>query len=67
MRTKFWLESLNERDHLEDIVVDGIIILKCILGKIFGDVDWINLTQNRDRWRALVSNGLKNAGLRSCQ
>jgi hypothetical protein len=33
MRTKFWFESLNGRDQLEDIHVDGRIILKWILGK----------------------------------
>jgi hypothetical protein len=31
--TKFLLESLKERDHEEDIGVDGRIILKQILGK----------------------------------
>jgi hypothetical protein len=29
--------------------------IKMDLGEIgFGDVDWINLAQDRDRWRALV-------------
>jgi hypothetical protein len=27
MLTKFWLESLNKRDHSEDLGVDGTIIL----------------------------------------
>jgi hypothetical protein len=31
--TKFWLENLKERDHLEDIGIDGKVILEWILGK----------------------------------
>jgi hypothetical protein len=33
MHTKFWSEYLKERDHLEDIGVDGRIILKWVLEK----------------------------------
>jgi hypothetical protein len=33
MHTKFWSESLEGRDHLEDLVIDGKLILKWILGK----------------------------------
>jgi hypothetical protein len=30
----------------------------CDLGEIgWGDVDWIDLTQDRDQWRALVNTG----------
>jgi len=29
--TVFWLENLNERDHVEDLGVEGIIILKLTL------------------------------------
>jgi len=32
-------KNLNERDHLEDLDVDGRIILKCILKELFGCVD----------------------------
>jgi hypothetical protein len=31
--TGFWLENPKERDRLEDLGVDGRIILKCILQK----------------------------------
>jgi hypothetical protein len=34
--------------------VDGRIILKCILKMWDGDMDWITLSQDRDRWRALA-------------
>jgi hypothetical protein len=33
MHTIFWLENLTGRDHLEDLGVDGKIILEWIVGK----------------------------------
>jgi hypothetical protein len=39
---------------LRDPGVDGRIILKWIL-KWDGGMDWIELVQDRDRWRALVN------------
>jgi hypothetical protein len=33
IHTKFWLGSLNGRDHSEDLGVDGRIILKKVSGK----------------------------------
>jgi hypothetical protein len=44
-----------EGDHLEDPRVDGRIILKWIFERLDGGMDWINLAQDRDRWRALVN------------
>jgi len=41
--------------HLEDPGIDGMIILRSILRKLDGDMDWIDLTQNSDRWWALVN------------
>jgi hypothetical protein len=40
---------------LEDPGVDGRTILKWIFERLGGGVDWINLAQDRDRWRALVN------------
>jgi hypothetical protein len=43
------------KNHLEDLGVDGRIILKLIFRKCDGSMDWINLSQDRDRWRALMN------------
>jgi hypothetical protein len=40
MHITLWLENLKERDHSEDLGVDGKIILAWILGKWSGKV-WI--------------------------
>jgi hypothetical protein len=39
---------------LEDPDVDGRIILKRIFERLDGGVDWIDLAQDRARWRAVV-------------
>jgi hypothetical protein len=50
-----WYGTLRIRDHFEDPGVDGRIILRWIFGKWdVGDMDWIDLAQDRGRWRALV-------------
>jgi hypothetical protein len=43
------------RNHLEDPGVDGRIILKWIFKKWDGGMEWIDMAQDRDRWRAVVS------------
>jgi hypothetical protein len=45
----FWWGNLREVDQLEDSGIDGRIILKWILRKCDGGLDWINVAQNRDR------------------
>jgi hypothetical protein len=39
---------------LGDTGVDRRIILKWIFGEWVGVMDWIDLAQDRDRWRAVV-------------
>ena len=48
--------NLRERDHLEDPGVDGRIIICWIFRKWdVGGMDWFDLAQDKDKWRALVS------------
>jgi len=45
-----------ERDHLGDSGADGRIILRCIFRNWnVGGMDWIELAEDRDRWRAPVN------------
>ena len=44
------------RNHLKDPGVDGRIILKWIFERLDGEaIDWIDLAQDTDRWRAVVN------------
>jgi len=52
---EFWWGNLRERDHLEDLGTDGRIILIWIFKRWDCGMDWIDLTQDRVRWRALVN------------
>jgi len=52
--TGFCWGNLRERGHLGDTGIDGKIILRRIFMKwMCGDMDQIELAQDRDRWRAL--------------
>ena len=54
--TGFWWGNLRERNHWGDPDVDGRIILRLNLQEVGGGCgDWIELAQDRERWRALVS------------
>ena len=57
MHTEFWCGNLRERDHLEDAGVGGRIILIWIFRKWNGGraMDWIELAQDKGRFRALVN------------
>jgi hypothetical protein len=53
--TGFWWESSKEKDNLKDRGVGGRMGSKWTLGRLVGDVEWIQLAQDRDRCRAVVS------------
>ena len=46
---------LREGDHLKDPGLDGRTILKWIFETWGGGVDWIDLAEDRDKWRSLVN------------
>jgi hypothetical protein len=56
LSTRFWRETLRERDQWRDQGVDGRIIIKMDLKEVgCGVMDWIELAQDTDWWRALVN------------
>jgi len=50
----FWWGNLKEKDNLDNPGLDGRIILRWIFRNLDG-VDWIDLAQDKDKWRALVN------------
>ena len=55
MCTGFWSGNLSKRDHWGDPDVDGRIIKLDLQEVGWCCGDWMELAQDRDRWRALVS------------
>jgi hypothetical protein len=47
VRIRFWCRNLRKGDHLEDLSLDGRIILKWILEKCDGGMDWIDVAQGQ--------------------
>jgi hypothetical protein len=55
-----WWERPKGKGHLEDRGVDVRMGLEWNLGRLFaGVVKWIQLAQDRDRWRAVVNAVMK--------
>jgi hypothetical protein len=52
------VRKTDTTDHLEELGVDGNIILMRIL-KERKDLDWIKMTQNKDKRMALVNAEIK--------
>jgi hypothetical protein len=55
VHTGFWWGDLREGEHLRDPGGDGRIILKWVFKTWDGAMDWIELAEDRDRWRAFVN------------
>jgi hypothetical protein len=53
--TRIWWGNLRERNHLEDQGKGDRIILRWIFRMWDGAMEWIDLAQDRDGWRALVN------------
>jgi hypothetical protein len=51
--------DLREEEHLEDAGIDVRIIYQLIFRKCVGGMDWIDVAQDRDRWRP-VENAVMN-------
>jgi hypothetical protein len=50
VHTGFWWGDLTERGHLEDLGVDGNVMLNMDLQEVgWGGMDWIDLTHDRGR------------------
>ena len=47
--------DLVERDQLENLGVEGMMLLIGLQEVVCGSMDWISLIQDRDRWWVLVS------------
>jgi len=54
VHTGFWWGNLGERDNLEDTGVKGNILLIRIFKNWVRGMDWFQLAQDRNRWRARV-------------
>jgi hypothetical protein len=51
----FWWRYRRGREHSEELGVDGRIILKWIFKKWDQGMDWIDMVDDRERCRDLVS------------
>jgi len=51
---RFCWGNWRERNDLEDLGMDGRVILNLNSRKLVWDKNWIDLAQDRDRWNVLV-------------
>jgi hypothetical protein len=50
-----WWGELKGKCHLEDLGVDGRIILKRVLNRWDGAVDWVDLVEISDKYRTVLT------------
>jgi hypothetical protein len=53
MHTKFLLENVKKRDHLEALGTYGMIILSSVLKRL-ESVNWILLAQDMNQWLGVL-------------
>jgi hypothetical protein len=53
--TGFWWENLRERNYWGEPDLEGYNIKMDLQEVGIGGMDWIELAQDRDRWRAFVT------------
>jgi hypothetical protein len=58
VHTGFGYGYKRPMDCLEYIGIYGNIILKWILNRCYVGMDWIDLTEDRKRWRSLVKTAM---------
>jgi hypothetical protein len=66
MPTGFWWGNLKEEDLLEDLCVDGRIILKLVFEKWDGDMDRTNLAPDWDMSMGCCECGNEPSGFIKC-
>jgi hypothetical protein len=54
VHTGFWWGCRRERARLEDLGIDGRIMLEWLCKIQDRSVEWIDLAQVREKWRALL-------------
>ena len=63
----FWWENLRGRDHWEDLGIDGRKILKWMMKEMgCRTIALIGLTEDRDRWQAVVNTVIEPSGSVKC-
>ena len=56
MHIEIWWGDPTERDHWEDPDVDESIYINMNLQEVgWGGINWIDVAEDRDRWRGLVN------------
>ena len=66
--TRLWCENLKERDHLEDLNIDWLVILQTYFKQIVREsVEWIHMAQDRDKWPTVVEGSNESADSVKCR
>jgi len=66
VHTGIWLKNPRQRDLLEELGINGSIILKWIVKLSDGGMNWIDLSQDREIRRARLNAEIKPSGSIKC-